>query len=50
MQVKKQYLEPYKEQLTGLKLGKSMTRLYIITLLFNFYAEYILWDVGLNEL
>ena len=26
-----------------------MTRLYIVTLLFNFYAEYIMWNAGLVE-
>ena len=33
MQVKKQQLEPYMEQPTGSKLGKSTTRLYIVILL-----------------
>ena len=26
-----------------------MTRLYIVTCLFNLYAEYIMWNVGLDE-
>ena len=26
-----------------------MTRLYIVTLLFNFYAEYIMRNAGLDE-
>ena len=26
-----------------------MSRLYIITLLFNLYVEYIMWNAGLNE-
>ena len=26
-----------------------MTRLYVVTLLFNFYAEYIMWNAGLDE-
>ena len=26
-----------------------MPRLYIVTLLFNLYAEYIMWNAGLNE-
>ena len=26
-----------------------MTRLYVVTLLFNFYAEYIMWNAGLVE-
>ena len=32
MQVKKQQLEPAMEQQTGSKLGRSMLRLYIVTL------------------
>ena len=39
MQVKKQQLEPDLEQLTGSKSERSMTRLYIVTLLFNLHAE-----------
>ena len=50
MQLKKQQLELDMEQWTGSKLGKesfpvfsrSTSRLYIVTLLFNFYAEYIM--------
>ena len=26
-----------------------MSKLYIVTLLFNFYAEYIMWNVGLDD-
>ena len=26
-----------------------MSRLYIVTLLFYFYAEYIMWNAGLDE-
>ena len=26
-----------------------MSRLYIVTCLFNFYAEYIMWNTGLDE-
>jgi len=26
-----------------------MSRLYIVTCLFNIYAEYIMWNSGLNE-
>ena len=33
MQVKKQHLEPDMEEQTGSKLGKSMSRLYVVTLL-----------------
>ena len=46
MQVKKQQLEPDMEQQTGSKLGKEHAKLYIVTLLFNFYAEYIMWNAG----
>ena len=28
---------------------RSTSRLYIVTLLFNLYAEYIMWNVGLDE-
>ena len=49
MQVKKQQLELDIEQQTGSKLGKSMSRLYIVTLLFNLYVEYIMWNVRLDE-
>ena len=37
------------EQWTGSKLGKGMSRLHIVTLLFNVYAEYIMWNFGLGE-
>ena len=26
-----------------------MSKLYVVTLLFNFYAEYIMWNVGLDD-
>ena len=45
MQVKKQQLEPAKKQWTGSKLGKE----YVKVVLFNFYAEYIMQNAGLNE-
>ena len=48
MQVKKQQLELDMEQQTGSKLGKN-SRLYIVTLLFNLYAEYIMRNAGLEE-
>ena len=50
MQAKKQQLELDMEQRTGLKLARSMSRLYIVTCLFNLYAEYIMWNAGLDEL
>ena len=45
----KQQLELDMEQWTGSKLGKSVSRLYIVTLLFNLYAEYIMWNARLDE-
>ena len=47
--VKKQQLELDMEQQTGSKWGKEYSRLYIVTLLFNLYAEYIMRNAGLNE-
>ena len=26
-----------------------MSKLYIVTLLFNFYAEFIMWNIGLDD-
>ena len=49
MQVKKQQLELDMEQQTGSKLGKEYIRLYIVTLLIDLYAEYIMWNSGLDE-
>ena len=37
------------EQQTGSKLGKNTSRLYIVTALFNLYAEYIMRSTGLEE-
>ena len=37
------------EQQTGSKWGKEYSRLYIVTLLFNLYAEYIMRNAGLDE-
>ena len=45
MQVKKQQLEPDMEQWTGSKSGKE----YIVTLLINLYAEYIMQNARLYE-
>ena len=47
MQVRKQQLELDMEQQTGSKLGKEHAKLYIVTLLFNFYAEYFMRNAGL---
>ena len=37
------------EQWTGSKLGKECIRLYIVTCLFNLYAENIMRNAGLDE-
>ena len=49
MQVTKQQLRPYMEQLTVQNWEKSMRRLYTVTL-FNLYTEYITRNAGLDEL
>ena len=50
MQVKKQQLELDMEQLTGSKSGKENVKtVYIVTLLFNLYAEYIMQNARLDE-
>ena len=37
------------EQWTGSKLGKELLRLYIVTWLFNLYAEYMMQNASLDE-
>ena len=51
MQVKKQQLEPDMEQRTCSKLGKEYSKAVCILspCLFNLYAEYIMWNVRLDE-
>ena len=50
MQVKKQQLELNMEQQTGSKLRKGVHQGCILSpCLFNFYAEYIMWNAGLDE-
>ena len=50
MQVKKQQLEMDMEQWTGSNLTKeNIKAVYCQTCLFNLYAEYIMWNAGLNE-
>ena len=49
MQVKKQQLELDMEQQTGSKSEKKYIMLYIVTLLIDLYAEYIMWNSGLDE-
>ena len=49
MQVRKQQLELDLEQQTGSKSGKEYVKLYIVTLLINLYAGYIMQNAGLDE-
>ena len=50
MQVKKQQLELDMEQQTGSKIGKGVCQGYILSpCLFNFYAEYIIRNAGLDK-
>ena len=49
MQVRKQQLELDMEQQTGSKLGKEYIKAILSPCLFNFYAEYIMRNAGLNE-
>ena len=49
MQVKKQQLEPDMEQWTGSKLGKKYVRAVYCHPAYNFCAEYIMQNAGLDE-
>ena len=50
MQVKKQQLELNMEKQTGSKTGKGVCQDCILSpCLFNLYAEYIMWNDGLDE-
>ena len=49
MQVRKQELELDMEQQMVLNRKKSTSRLYIVTLLINLYAEYIMRNARLEE-
>ena len=49
MQVKKQQLESDMEQRTGSRLGKKYIKATLSLCLFNFYAEYIMCNAGLDE-
>ena len=49
MQVKKQQLETDIKQQTGSESRKEYFRLYIAPCLFNFYAEYVMRNGGLDE-
>ena len=49
MQVKKQQLELDMQQWTGSKLGKEYIKGVYTAILFNLYAEYIMWNARLDE-
>ena len=50
MQVKKQQLEPYREQLIGSRLRKEYDSCLLSPCLSNLYAEHIMRNAGLDEL
>ena len=51
MWIKKQQLEPDMEQESGSKLGNEYVKGCILSpCLFNFYAEYIMQNAGLDDL
>ena len=49
MQVRKQQLQLDMNSRLVPNRKRSMSRLYIVTLLFNLYAEYIMRNAGLDE-
>ena len=49
MQVKKQLLELDLERWTDSELGKEYMKTILPPCLFNLYAEYIMWNAGLDE-
>ena len=49
MQVKKQQLELDMEQWAGSKSGKEYVKAAHCHPIFNLYAEYIMWNAGLDE-
>ena len=49
MQVKKQQLELDVEQQTSFRLGKEYIKAVLSSCLFNLYAEYIMWNAGLDK-
>ena len=49
MQVRKQQSELGMEQQTGSKLGKERIVCILSPCLFNLYAEYIMWNAGLDK-
>ena len=50
MQVKKQQIEPDMKQLIASKLGNEQEKAVLSLCLFNLYAEYIMWNAGLDDL
>ena len=49
MQVKKQQLELYMEQQTGVKLGKEYIKAPLSPCLCNLYVEYVMCNARLDE-
>ena len=49
MQDKKQQLELDMEQKTGSKLSMSISRIILSSCLYNFCAEYIMWNARLDD-
>ena len=49
-QIRKEQLEPDMEKQTGSKLGKEYAKaIFLSPCLFNFYAEYIIWNARVDE-
>ena len=48
MQVKKQQFDQTWNNGLVPNWERSMSRLYIVTYLFNLYADYIMWNAGLD--
>ena len=49
-QIREEQLEPDMEKQTGSKLGKEYAKAIFLSLcLFNFYAEYIIWNARVDE-
>ena len=49
MQVKKTQLELDMEKQTGSKLGNEYIKTILSPCLFNWHAEYLMWNAGLDE-